>query len=296
MIQMSEEEIKKKIKVLNPSNSNNSNNSNINNNTYNSNSANSTHSSNSMPEIKVINSKPVKSEILIKSKQNNSPEPKEKVQEKVLEKVLSKVQVNNIKKDLEEEETKNKPITANFNKSRSANLYLERKLVGEGTFGKVYKALYKNYLKQLDPFQHIQYMALKKLKLDPKQGFMSTALREIEILKKISHKNVLSLLEIVNSKCPEDVKEKEGSCYLVFEYFEHDLNGLSLSNFMFSESEVKYILHNILSGIEYLHTKNIMHRDIKGSNILLSNNWDIKIADFGSAVSDLYLFVNFTLN
>ncbi|XP_026433818.1 probable serine/threonine-protein kinase At1g54610 [Papaver somniferum] len=74
------------------------------------------------------------------------------------------------------------------------------------------------------------------------------------------------------------------SVYLVFEYTEHDIAGLSsCPDIKFSESQVKCCMHQLLSGLEHCHSRGIMHKDIKGSNLLVSDDGSLKIADFGLA-------------
>uniref|UniRef100_A0A0D9VTZ6 [RNA-polymerase]-subunit kinase n=1 Tax=Leersia perrieri TaxID=77586 RepID=A0A0D9VTZ6_9ORYZ len=74
------------------------------------------------------------------------------------------------------------------------------------------------------------------------------------------------------------------SLYLVFEYMDHDLAGLAASpEITFTEPQVKCYMRQLLSGLEHCHDKGVLHRDIKGSNLLLDNNGMLKIADFGLA-------------
>ncbi|XP_026450668.1 probable serine/threonine-protein kinase At1g54610 [Papaver somniferum] len=72
------------------------------------------------------------------------------------------------------------------------------------------------------------------------------------------------------------------SVYLVFEYTEHDIAGLSsFPDIKFSQSQVKCYMQQLISGLEHCHSRGIMHRDIKGSNLLVSDDGALKIADFG---------------
>lgn len=71
---------------------------------------------------------------------------------------------------------------------------------------------------------------------------------------------------------------------MVFEYMDHDLTGiLGQNQYIFTEANLKALSRQLLSGLAYLHHKGVIHRDIKGSNILINNRGDLKIADFGLA-------------
>ncbi|KAG0458488.1 hypothetical protein HPP92_023645 [Vanilla planifolia] len=65
---------------------------------------------------------------------------------------------------------------------------------------------------------------------------------------------------------------------------EHDLAGLSSSpDIKFTEEQVKCYMQQLLSGLQHCHSHGIIHRDIKGANLLVSNEGVLKIADFGLA-------------
>lgn len=139
--------------------------------------------------------------------------------------------------------------------------------VGEGTYGQVFKARAE---------RTGALVALKKIRMDSeKDGFPVTAMREIRLLQALCHDNVVRLHEIMLSRT---------SVYMVFEYMEHDLNGiLAHPQVSFSQAHLKSLAHQLFSGLDYLHRKAVLHRDLKGSNILLNNQGRLKLADFGLA-------------
>ncbi|CDW56806.1 Pkinase domain containing protein [Trichuris trichiura] len=149
--------------------------------------------------------------------------------------------------------------------------------IGEGTYGQVYKAVDR---------KTAEMVALKKVRLEnERDGFPITAFREIRILRKLSHPNIVQLKDIATNQHEATgfMKEK-GVFYLVFEYMDHDLMGLLESGYVdFNDVHIAFMMKQLLSGLAYCHAKNFMHRDIKCSNILLNNSGDIKLADLGLA-------------
>lgn len=144
--------------------------------------------------------------------------------------------------------------------------------VGKGTFGEVFKA----YDGETD-----EYVALKKIKMrDEKEGFPITAIREIKLLRDLNHENIIDLREVVSSR--EEDKGRKGDVYIVFEFMDHDLMGLTdTAQCNFPVSMVKCFAKQLLSGLHYCHKRNIMHRDIKGANLLITNKGILKLGDFG---------------
>lgn len=141
--------------------------------------------------------------------------------------------------------------------------------IGEGTYGIVYRAR---------DTKSNEIVALKKVRMDQeKDGLPVSGLREIEILMSCNHENIVRLNEVVVGKSLESI-------FLTMEYCEQDLASL-LDNMTapFSESEVKCIVIQVLKGLQYLHTRYIVHRDLKVSNLLMTDKGCVKIADFGLA-------------
>ncbi|CAH9145240.1 unnamed protein product [Cuscuta epithymum] len=152
---------------------------------------------------------------------------------------------------------------------RRADTFEKIDKIGQGTYSNVYKAR--------DTITG-KIVALKKVRFDNLEPesvrFMA---REIIILRRLDHPNVIKLEGLVTSRM-------SCSLYLVFEYMEHDLAGLAASpDIKFSEAQVKCYMHQLLSGLEHCHNRHVLHRDIKGSNLLLDNSGILRIADFGLA-------------
>ncbi|KAK7397265.1 hypothetical protein VNO78_18432 [Psophocarpus tetragonolobus] len=152
---------------------------------------------------------------------------------------------------------------------RKADTFEKIDKIGQGTYSNVYKA--KDTITG-------KIVALKKVRFDNLEPesvkFMA---REILILRMLDHPNVVKLQGLVTSRM-------SCSLYLVFDYMDHDLAGLAASpGIRFTEAQVKCYMHQLLSGLEHCHNRHVLHRDIKGSNLLIDNEGILKIADFGLA-------------
>jgi serine/threonine protein kinase len=159
---------------------------------------------------------------------------------------------------------------------RSADVFAGLEKVGEGTYGEVYKAQSK------DDGSIVALKKIRRTKDQDADGFPITALREIKILKKLRHKNVVDLKEIVTSATAEGT-QGEGSIYMVFEYMDHDLAGLMETPAKFTPAQIKCYLFQLLEGMHYCHANQVLHRDIKGANLLINNRGQLKLGDFGLA-------------
>ena len=149
-------------------------------------------------------------------------------------------------------------------------------LVGEGTYGTVYKATH---------IESGNIVALKKVRTDnEKEGFPITAVREIKILNLLRHENVIDLLGIISTNVCLDSNIHKADVYLVFEYMDHDLMGLLDSGLaQLDPTQIQFMIKQLLEAVAYCHSNNFLHRDLKCSNILISNEGKIKLADFGLA-------------
>ncbi|CUS24845.1 LAQU0S20e01156g1_1 [Lachancea quebecensis] len=165
--------------------------------------------------------------------------------------------------------------------------YKEDKKLGQGTFGEVYRGVHLETQRQV---------AMKRtLVKAEKDLFPITAQREITILRKLSHKNVIKLIEMVydyppsasgtNGSSPATpTVNSTKSFYMILPYMVADLSGiLHNPRIKLEMAAIKNILLQILEGINYIHCQKYMHRDIKTANLLIDHKGVLKIADFGLA-------------
>ncbi|XP_031255003.1 protein IMPAIRED IN BABA-INDUCED STERILITY 1 isoform X1 [Pistacia vera] len=150
-----------------------------------------------------------------------------------------------------------------------ADAFEKLEKIGQGTYSSVFRAR---------DLETGKIVALKKVRFDNFEPesvrFMA---REIMILRRLDHPNIIKLEGLITSRL-------SCSIYLVFEYMEHDITGLlSCPDIKFSESQIKCYMKQLLSGLEHCHSRGVMHRDIKGSNLLVNNEGILKVADFGLA-------------
>ncbi|CAL5209360.1 unnamed protein product [Lathyrus oleraceus] len=152
---------------------------------------------------------------------------------------------------------------------KSAESYKMIDKVGQGTYSNVYKALDRDTG---------DIVALKKVRFNTSEPesikFMA---REIAILQRLDHPNVVKLKGLATSRM-------QYSIYLVFDFMPTDLSRIiSRPDERLTEPQVKCYMHQLLSGLQHCHDRGILHRDIKGSNLLIDKTGMLQIADFGLA-------------
>ncbi|XP_072936057.1 serine/threonine-protein kinase mig-15 isoform X8 [Epargyreus clarus] len=144
-------------------------------------------------------------------------------------------------------------------------------VVGNGTYGQVYKG------------RHTKTGQLAAIKvMDVTQDEEEEIKLEINVLKKYSnHRNIATYYGAFIKKSPPG---KDDQLWLVMEYcgagsvtdLVKSTKGQSLK-----EEWISYICREILRGLSYLHSNKVIHRDIKGQNVLLTDNAEVKLVDFG---------------
>ncbi|EPS72830.1 hypothetical protein M569_01927 [Genlisea aurea] len=157
-----------------------------------------------------------------------------------------------------------------FHKSKTLdNKYMLGDEIGKGAYGRVYKGL---------DLENGDFVAIKQVSLENiAQEDLNIIMQEIDLLKNLNHKNIVKYLGSLKTK---------SHLHIILEYVE---NG-SLANIIkpnkfgpFPESLVALYIAQVLEGLVYLHEQGVIHRDIKGANILTTKEGLVKLADFGVA-------------
>ncbi|CAM8960696.1 unnamed protein product [Rhodiola kirilowii] len=145
------------------------------------------------------------------------------------------------------------------------------RLLGQGSFGKVYHA------RDINTGKSVAIKVLDKEKL-LKVGLMEQTMREISVMKLVKHPNVLQLYEVMASK---------SKIYYIMEYAKGGELCNKLSKGRLKENKARKYFQQLINAIDFCHRRGVYHRDLKLENLLLDGNGVLKISDFGfSAVSE----------
>ena len=143
--------------------------------------------------------------------------------------------------------------------------YEFKKTIGEGNFAKVKLSIFK----PTNGEYAIKIINKNKLK----QKMENSIFREIEIISKLKHPNIIKVFKIV---------EDQENYYIIMEFCQKgELFDYIVKNQNLSENEASIFFYQLINGVEYIHSQNIVHRDLKPENLLLTKNKIIKIIDFG---------------
>ncbi|KAJ8276055.1 hypothetical protein COCON_G00078070 [Conger conger] len=155
-----------------------------------------------------------------------------------------------------------------FFKDDPEKLFSDLREIGHGSFGAVYFAR---------DIRTTEVVAIKKMSYSGKQSNekWQDIIKEVKFLQRIQHPNSIEY---------KGCYLREHTAWLVMEYCLGSASDLlEVHKKPLQEIEIAAITHGALQGLAYLHSHNMIHRDIKAGNILLTEPGQVKLADFGSA-------------
>ena len=146
------------------------------------------------------------------------------------------------------------------------NKYEVLGVVGEGAYGIVYKCKNKETGK---------YVAIKRFKEVDDDLVKKTMKRELKMLQKLHHPNVVDF---------QEAYKRKGNLYLVFEFVDKNLLELLQEHPQgLDPNLIRHLIYQLCKAIKYMHDQNIIHRDVKPENLLITENMELKLCDFGFA-------------
>ena len=156
------------------------------------------------------------------------------------------------------------------------NQYTHLHEIGKGSYAKVKLVLDGET-------EDVRAMKIMRKSLLEKKGAMGNVRREIALLKKMEHKNIVRLHEVIDDN-------HEDKVFLIFEYLEKgELIPLgtdgTTGGVVFDFARTRQAMIDIVEGIAFLHEHLIYHRDIKPANLLLDKDGSVKVADLGVAIA-----------
>jgi len=147
------------------------------------------------------------------------------------------------------------------------NYMCHRKRIGKGSYSRVYKGY------NIDTKEKV---AIKEVDLDITEHMKKFMVREIDVLKKMSHPNIVKLLDVIENN-------ETNTIYLILEYCKNGDFSRFQNKRPLKEKHALNYMKQLASGLQYITSNNIMHRDLKPQNMLISDTHILKLTDFGFA-------------
>ncbi|TPX33221.1 hypothetical protein SmJEL517_g03821 [Synchytrium microbalum] len=167
----------------------------------------------------------------------------------------------------------------------SKELYSKEEKIGEGTYAHVFKGKIKATGREI-AIKKIKLGHVKKHLLDESVNYLAdnpsrqfrdgvnmSAIREVKALQELRHPNIIELVDVYMHK---------GNLHLILEFLQCDLEMvIKDTTLTFKQEDVKSWMLMITRGLYHCHRNNLLHRDMKPNNILISPDGLVKLADFG---------------
>ncbi|KAJ4953407.1 hypothetical protein NE237_030239 [Protea cynaroides] len=139
------------------------------------------------------------------------------------------------------------------------------RLLGQGTFAKVY------YGKQLKTGESVAIKLINKDQVK-KEGLMEQIEREISVMRLVRHPNVVEIKEVMATK---------SKIFFIMEYVRGGELFAKVAKGKVKEDVARKYFQQLISAVDYCHSRGVSHRDLKPENLLLDENENLKVSDFG---------------
>ncbi|KAL2346658.1 hypothetical protein Fmac_000658 [Flemingia macrophylla] len=139
------------------------------------------------------------------------------------------------------------------------------RLLGKGTFAKVY------FGKEISTGESVAIKVINKEQVR-KEGMMEQIKREIAVMRLVRHPNVVELKEVMATKT---------KIFFVMEYVRGGELFAKISRGKLKEDQARRYFQQLISAVDYCHSRGVSHRDLKPENLLLDDEENLKISDFG---------------
>ncbi|KAL2236922.1 CBL-interacting serine/threonine-protein kinase 5 [Sesamum indicum] len=140
------------------------------------------------------------------------------------------------------------------------------RLLGIGTFAKVYQG------KHLATNECVAIKVIKKDEVIKNERMMEQILREISVMRLVRHPNIVELKEVMATK---------SKIFFVMEYVRGGELFAKVERGRLKEDAARKYFQQLISAVDFCHSRGVFHRDLKPENLLLDENEDLKISDFG---------------
>jgi 5'-AMP-activated protein kinase catalytic alpha subunit len=140
------------------------------------------------------------------------------------------------------------------------------RLLGKGTFAKVY------YGKEMASGESVAIKVINKDQVVKNEGMMEQIKREISVMRLVRHPNVVELKEVMATKT---------KIFFIMEYVRGGELFAKVARGRLKEDYARKYFQQLISAVDFCHSRGVSHRDLKPENLLLDENGNLKVSDFG---------------
>ncbi|CAL9231501.1 unnamed protein product [Arabidopsis halleri] len=140
------------------------------------------------------------------------------------------------------------------------------RLLGKGTFAKVY------YGKEITTGESVAIKIINKDQVIKREGMMEQIKREISIMRLVRHPNIVELKEVMATKT---------KIFFIMEYVKGGELFSKIVKGKLKEDSARKYFQQLISAVDFCHSRGVSHRDLKPENLLVDENGDLKVSDFG---------------